>query len=65
MYRIRSQLIRESCGIQAINEWVERLRRKYDEDVTRMNAKRLVKISRDSIPAGRRSLGRPKTKWSD
>ena len=56
MYRIRSQLIRESCGIQAINEWVERLRRKYDEDVTRMNAKRLVKISRDNITAGNQSL---------
>ena len=60
--RIRSQQIRQDCGIQAVNEWVERSRRirirrrKWDEYVTRMDAERLVKISRDKIPAGR---------WSD
>ena len=54
-----SQQIREFCGIQAINEWVER-RTEWDEHVTRMDAERLVKISRDNIPAGRRSPGRPK-----
>jgi hypothetical protein len=26
--RIRSQQIRESCGIQTINEWMERRRRR-------------------------------------
>ena len=35
--RIRSQKIRESCGIQPINEWVERRRRKWDQHVTRMD----------------------------
>ena len=30
-----------------------------------MGAERLVKISRDNIPAGRRSPGRPKRRWSD
>ena len=49
--RIRSQQIRESCGIQPINEWVGR--REWDEHVTRMDAERLVKITRNSIPAGR------------
>ena len=64
--RIRSQQIRESCGIQPINEWVERrrIRRKWAEHVTRMYAERLVKISRDNIPAGRRSPGCPKIRWS-
>jgi hypothetical protein len=33
-------------------------RREWDEHVTRMNAERLVKISRDNIPAGRRFSGR-------
>ena len=47
--RIRSQQIRESCPIQHIVEWVERWRREQDEDVTRMDAERLVKISRDNI----------------
>ena len=61
--RIRSQQIRESCGIELINEWVER-RREWDEYLTRMDAKRFVKTSRDNIPAGRRSPGRPKIRWS-
>ena len=43
----------------AINEWVER-RREWDEHVTRMDAPRLVKTSRDNIPTGRRSPGRLK-----
>ena len=64
--RIRSQQIRESCGIQPINGWVERrIRRGWDQHVTRMDAERLVKISRDNIPAGKRSPGRPKRRWSD
>jgi hypothetical protein len=48
--RIRSQQIRESCGIQPINEWVKRRRREWDEHVTIMGAERLVKISRENIP---------------
>ena len=30
-----------------------------------MDAERFVKISRNTIPAGRWSLGRPKRRWSD
>ena len=62
--RIRSQQIRESCGIQPINEWVERRRRRrgWDQHVTRMDAERLVKISRENISAERRFPGRPKKK---
>jgi hypothetical protein len=33
---------------------------KWDEHLERMDAERIVKISRDNIPAGRRSLGRQK-----
>jgi hypothetical protein len=43
---------------------VER-RREWDQHVTRMNPERLVKISRDNMPVGRRSPGHPKRKWSD
>ena len=59
--RLRSQQIRDSCDIQPINEWVERRRRrrKRDQHVTRMDAERLVKISRANISVGRRSSGRP------
>jgi hypothetical protein len=46
------------------NEWVER-RREWKEHSTRMDAERLVKISRDNIPAGRKYPGRPKKRWND
>ena len=62
--RIRSQQIRESCGIQTLNEWVER-RREWDEPLTRMDAERLVNISRENIPVRRRFPGGPKRKWRD
>ena len=51
--RIRSQQIRESCGIQPINDWIQRTRREWDQHVTRMDTGRLFKISRENIPAGR------------
>ena len=59
--KIKSQRIRESCGIQPFNEWMERrrMRREWDEHVTRMNTERLVNISRDNIHAGIRSPARP------
>ena len=63
--RIRSQQIRISCGIQPVNEWVERRRREWDKHVTRMDAELLIKISRDNIPVRRRSPGRPKRRWND
>jgi hypothetical protein len=40
-------------------------RREWDQHVTRMDAERLVKISRGNIPFGRRSPGRLKRRWSD
>ena len=60
--RIRIKKIRESCGIEPINEWMER-RREWDEHITRIDAERLVKISMDNISAGR-SPGCPKRRWS-
>jgi hypothetical protein len=62
--RKRIQQIRESCGIQPMNECVERRRREWDGYVTRMDADRLVKISMDNIPAGI-SPGQPIRRWSD
>jgi hypothetical protein len=35
-------------------------RRKWDEHLTRLDAEKLVKISQDTIPAGRRSPGNRK-----
>ena len=57
IHKIRNQQIRESCGIQPVNEWLKRRRREWDEHVIKMDAERLVKITRDNILAGRRSSG--------
>ena len=49
-----------TCGTLLINEWVERKRRKrgeWDKHITRMDAKKLVKLSR--------SPERSKRRWSD
>ena len=62
--RIRSQQIRESCGIQSISKWMER-RRELDEHVTRIVAERFFTISRDNAYVARRSPTRPKRRWSD
>ena len=65
----RSQQIRESCGIQPINEWVERIiiirrrRREWEEHVTRIDAEILVKISMDNLFPGIRSPRRPKRRF--
>ena len=47
-----------SCGIQPIIEWVER-RKKWDKHVKRIDAERLVKISSENMPAGRRTSEHP------
>ena len=54
---VRSKQIPELCGIQPINDWVERIRREWDQHVTRMDAEILVKISRDNIPAALKENG--------
>ena len=50
--RIRNRPTIESCGIQPVNEWVER-RIEWAEHVIIMDAKRLVKILMDHVLAGR------------
>jgi hypothetical protein len=41
-----------------------KIRREWDQHITRMDAKRLAKISMENIHVGRRSPGRPKRRWS-
>ena len=71
MDKIRSQEIRQSCGIQPINERMERRRRRkrrgeWDEYVTRMDTERLVKISRDNQYTSRKKISRTsERRWSD
>ena len=57
--------MKESCDFQPINEFVERRREEWSEHVMRLFAEGLVKISRDIIPARRRSHGCPKIRRSN
>ena len=61
---IKSQHIRDCCRIQTINERVGRRIRKLNEHVTRIDFERLIKISKDNLPAGR-SSGLSKRRRSD
>ena len=40
-------------------------KKRMREDITRLAAERLVKISNDNIFTGRSSPGRPKRRWGD
>ena len=51
-------------GVEQITRRRRRRIGKWDEYVTRMDTERLVKISRNNIPAGRGPPGRPK-RWGD
>ena len=51
--------------IQLKNEWEGEENGTNKQQVTRIDVERLVTISRDNIPAGRRSPGRPIRRWSD
>jgi len=59
--RIRSQQSENSI----VSNQLMRRKREWYEHVTRIDAEILVKISRYSVPAGRRSPGRPKRRWND
>ena len=44
--RMRNQQTADSCSVQPINEWKDRIRKEWDEQMTSMDSKRLVTISR-------------------
>ncbi|XP_045466625.1 uncharacterized protein LOC123675320 [Harmonia axyridis] len=65
MNRNTSESIRDACGVDNVNYWVLKRRKEWDEHISRMDEGRVVKIARDRSPRGRRSLGRPRKRWSD
>ena len=65
MDRARSNNIRQTCGIDKINDCVLERMKKWNEHIDRMTEERIVKITRDKSPAGRRSTGRPRKRWTD
>ena len=61
--RIRSQQIWEFCCIKSTV--LTSGEKKNSGTKIRMDTERLVKISRDNIPVGRKSPGSPKRRWSE
>ncbi|XP_015187255.1 PREDICTED: uncharacterized protein LOC107072109 [Polistes dominula] len=63
--RVRSEGLRKECQIENINDRVLSRKVEWNDHITRMTDDRVVKKSRDKSPSGRRSLGRPRKRWSD
>ena len=62
--RVSNAEIRETCGIQHVDEWVCRRRKEWNDHVERMGPDSLVRKARDGLPKGRRSPGRHKMRWN-
>jgi stage III sporulation protein SpoIIIAA len=58
--KIRSDQLRQLCGIQDIIKWANVRRREWVAHVERMEDNRVGKITRDNRPRGVRSRDRPK-----
>lgn len=63
--RERSEDIRKTCIVENVNHWVLGRKREWNAHIGRMDENRMVRIARDKSPLGRRSLGRPRKRWSD
>jgi predicted GTPase len=63
--RISNEIIRQTCNIQNIADWITRRSHEWNEHITRMNLQRIVRQARDNHPRTRRSVGRPKKRWKD
>jgi hypothetical protein len=62
---VRSQDLREQCGIQPIEEWVNNRKGEWNNHISRMTEDRFVKFVRDNSPKGKRRTGRPRKRWSE
>ena len=63
--RERSENVRERCKVENINNWVLNRKVEWNEHINRMDDRRIVRITRDKSPLGRRNVGRPRKRWSD
>lgn len=63
--RERSDNIRRTCRVDNITDWVLGRKMEWNGHISRMDQQRVVRIARDESPIGKRSLGRPRKRWSD
>ena len=63
--RIRNKIIRETVGVQPIQEYVERSQLRWYGHVNRMDDKRIVKRVCEARETGKRPRGRPRKTWKE
>ena len=63
--RKRNTEIRNELNVRELNSEIEKYRRKWNDHLHRMENNRIPKIIYKYKPAGRRNIGRPRTKWKD
>ena len=61
MDRERSDNLRQTCGIDKIND----RNKKWNEHIDCMIEEIIVKITRDKSQAGQRNTGMPRKRWND
>jgi hypothetical protein len=62
--RVRNEDVRKELGIYAMNDKMQQ-KRTERQHKDRMNNERLTKQTREYSPRGRRSVGRPRRRWSE
>jgi len=63
--RHRNEDVREKLNIYSINDKIKEYRTKWKQHINRMDEDRLTKQVLHYKPRGRRSVGRPKKRWSE
>jgi hypothetical protein len=58
--RIRKKIIRETVGVQPIQEYAERSQLRWYGHINRINDKKIVKRVCEAREAGKRPRGRPR-----
>ena len=61
----RNNQIREDLKVEEVNEIINKYRESWKQLISRMASDRIPKIALFYQPIGKRSLGRPKKRWSD
>lgn len=63
--KIKSETIRETCGIQDVVRWARVRRRCWRDHVERMSNERIANMVMTQKPNTRRHLGRSPKRWKD
>jgi hypothetical protein len=63
--RVKNEDVRKVLGIYAMNDKIKQNRTDWRKHIDRTNNERLTKQIREYNPRGRRSVGRPRRRWSE